>query len=165
MQKKDYNNIISYREKTKSRCRDKVFESIYKVRKSDEKCFEDLCYFEQQYSNLKVKDYIIKMRNVAISYSIDDSLTKEERKIYVDGMEFVYDCIRKINSVNKNIVLNNDIKLEFINAELENELSNGKLVLTEQEKEVFKLGILASSAINFNIIDTNDIISKHIVKK
>ena len=99
------NEQRGYREKTKSRCRDQVFESIYKSGRNDDESFSELCFFEQQYSNLKMKDYIIKMRNVAISYVVYSELTSQERLIYVEGMDFVYDCIGKIKKANRGILL------------------------------------------------------------
>lgn len=159
------NEKIGYREKNKSRCRNKVFESIYKSGKNDEESFNELCFYEQQYANLKMKDYIIKMMDIAISYTICSDLKPKERIIYVEGMDFAYDCIGKINEANRGILLNNDIKLEFINDELSRNLENKSIRLTKTEEELFKSGVLASCAINFNIVDTKNIISKVNVKK
>lgn len=154
-----------YREKTKSRCRENVFKSIYRSGKTDDEAFTELNFFEQQYSGLKIKDYIIKMRDTAISYVTDSYLKPTERIIYVEGMGFAFECIGKIRKENTGIALTNEVQLEFINEEFSRRIEDESISLNDEEQEIFKLGILASCAIYFNVIDTKNIMEKNFVKK
>lgn len=143
----------------KERCRISVFKTMCKSGLYAKDAIEAIEYFEQEYNDLRVKDYIIKMKNLELSYVLNKDLSRKDRIIFVDGMEFAYDSIGIITN-NDLLIVPDEIQLDYINRRLEKQKESYKVVLNEHDEEIFKLGILSSCSLYFNIIDTKNIISK-----
>lgn len=139
------------------RCRNSLFKTMCKSGIYAHDAIRSIEFFEEQYKDLSVKDYIIKMGNIQISYILNSDLSKEDRMIYTDGMDFADTAIGDITN-NDLLLVSENMQLEYISNVFEKKKKNGIISYNDHEEEVFKLGILASCMYNFNLVDTLNII-------
>ncbi len=147
--------------KYKERCRKNVIKSICMCNFNNDADFaaREVKYFEDLYDSLKVKDYIVKMGNIELSYFYREDLSRYERAIFVEGMEFADVEIGNITA-NNIVVIPEEVQLEFIKSQMKRKQENGEILLNESDEEIFKSGILTACAVGFNIVDTENIFSK-----